>query len=186
MSEVLAAAARVVQELERAGFDYALSGAVALAYWARPRATLDIDIAVDAGAMQLPSLLTALRAAGCEVHEDRAIAAAQRGDFGVKIQGMRVDVFLPVLELSSAAMERRVQVAFGAGHIWILAPEDLALFKLMFGRTRDFADLEQLFAMQRDRLDYAYMDRWVSTMFSANDSRARKYHELKALARNAP
>ncbi len=106
MSRVLDAAGRLAEALEGAGFDYALSGAIALAYWARPRATVDIDLAVDVDVTRLPELVAALVNTGCSIDESRALAAAERGDFGGRIAGIRVDIFLPVLALSEAAMAR--------------------------------------------------------------------------------
>ncbi|MBK8183213.1 MAG: nucleotidyl transferase AbiEii/AbiGii toxin family protein [Candidatus Competibacteraceae bacterium] len=38
---------RLTQALDRAGIDYALCGGLALAVYARPRATLDIDLMVE-------------------------------------------------------------------------------------------------------------------------------------------
>jgi hypothetical protein len=73
MSRVLDAAGRLAEELEGAGFDYALSGAIALAYWATPRATVDIDLAVDADATRLPELVAALANAGCSIDESQAL-----------------------------------------------------------------------------------------------------------------
>jgi hypothetical protein len=185
MSQVLEAAWRLASALDREGFDYALSGAIALAYWSTPRATVDIDIAVDADATRLPALLDALTAAGCAIDRERAMATAERGDFGGRIDGIRVDVFLPVLAISAAAIERRVRVPFGDREVWILSAEDLALFKLIFGRTRDFADLERLLAARRDRLDYAYMERWVSSLFSPEDPRVARFRDLCGRDRGA-
>jgi hypothetical protein len=184
VSAVLEAAGRLTDALEQAGFDYALSGAIALAYWSTPRATVDIDLAVDADAARLPELFDTLAAAGCSIDPERAMASAQRGDFGGRIDGIRVDVFLPVLALSAAAIERRVRVPFGRREAWILSAEDLALFKLIFGRTRDFADIERLLAAQRDRLDFEYMERWVSSIFVSDDPRATRFRDLCRLARS--
>ena len=43
--------ARLTQALEKAGLDYALCGGLALAVYARPRATLDIDLMVEPAAL---------------------------------------------------------------------------------------------------------------------------------------
>lgn len=183
MSAILDAAGRLAEELERGGFDYAMSGAIALAYWATPRATVDIDVAVDADVTRGPELLATLRAAGCQVDEERALAAAERGDFGCRMRGIRVDVFLPVLAISVEALTRRIRVPFGEREIWILSAEDLLLFKLVFGRTKDFADIEQLLAARHDRLDHNYIDRWLDSLFGGKDPRLTRFHELRQRAR---
>jgi len=178
---VLSAAAKIAEALERAGFDYAIGGALALAHWGVPRATVDIDIGVSAEPLQLPHLFEVLKDAGCELDVQRAAEAAARGDFGCRSEGVRVDVFLPVLPLARQVLERRVRVPFGDREAWIVSAEDAALLKLLFGRTKDYADLERLFAVQGPRLDFGYIDRWVAALFSIGDARQRRYEELKAL-----
>jgi hypothetical protein len=39
-------AGQIAAALDRCGEDYALGGAIALAYWAVPRGTLDVDLTV--------------------------------------------------------------------------------------------------------------------------------------------
>jgi hypothetical protein len=176
---VLDAARLVARSLEGAGFDYAIGGAIALAYWGVPRATVDVDVGVACEPMQVPHLLTALRDAGCTVDMARALDAAQRGDFGCRAMGIRVDVFLPSLPLAVSALGRRVKVPLGPVEAWIVTAEDAALFKLLFGRTKDVADLERLFAVRGQRLDLAYLDRWVQALFAAGDPRRAIYETLR-------
>ncbi|MBI4820536.1 MAG: hypothetical protein HY791_29985 [Deltaproteobacteria bacterium] len=164
--------------LEKAGFDYAIGGALALGFWAVPRATLDVDVGVDADALRLPDLLATLRQAGCIVDFERALEAAQRGDFGVRKDGVRVDVFLPELEVARAALDRRVSVEVSGRRLWIVSPEDLALLKLLFGRTKDFADLERLFSARAQSLDIEYLERSVGELFLSGDLRRAKFEEL--------
>jgi hypothetical protein len=178
---VLTAAATIAGALERAGFDYAIGGALALAHWGVPRATVDVDIGVSAEPLQLPELFEVLKGAGCELDVERAAEAAMHGDFGCRVHGVRVDVFLPVLPLARQVLERRVRVPFGEREAWIVSAEDAALLKLLFGRTKDYADLERLFAVQGTRLDFDYIERWVSSLFPAEDQRRTRYEALKAL-----
>ncbi|MBI2376474.1 MAG: hypothetical protein HYV07_20940 [Deltaproteobacteria bacterium] len=165
--------------LEDAGFDYAVGGALALGYWAVPRATLDIDVGVDADPLRIWDLIETMRRAGCELDPSKAFEAAQRGDFGARKDGVRIDVFLPNLELARAALERRVQIELSGRKLWIVSAEDLALLKLMFGRTKDFADLERLFALRADSLDFDYLTRGVEDMFPVGDVRRVKFEELR-------
>lgn len=175
---VLDATADVARALERAGFEYAVGGAIALAYWGVPRATVDVDVGVAAEPMQLPELFAALRDGGCDLDEAKAAEAAMRGDFGCRARGVRVDVFLPLLPLARSALDRRVRVPFGGSELWIVTKEDAILFKLLFGRTKDLADLERLFAIHPEALDRAYMDHWVSSLFAERDQRRVTYAAL--------
>jgi hypothetical protein len=94
-----------------------------------------------------------------------------------------VDVFLPAHPLAAAAIERRVRVPFGDADAWIVSAEDLALLKLVYGRTKDFADLERLFAERGKDLDYGYLERWVASLFAPGDPRAERFRELASRAR---
>jgi hypothetical protein len=181
VAPVLTAAATIAEALERAGFDYAIGGALALAHWGVPRATVDVDIGVSAEPLQLPELFAVLKGAGCELDDERAAEAAMHGDFGCRVHGVRIDVFLPILPLARQVLERRVRVPFGARPAWIVSAEDSALLKLLFGRTKDYADLERLFAVQGKRLDFDYIDRWASALFPPEDPRRTRYEALKAL-----
>lgn len=181
---VVEAVVRVTDALEAAGVDYALSGAVALAYWTTPRATVDVDVAVDVTPESVPDLVATLVGAGCRAEPD-AQERAMRGDFGVRCGGVRVDVFLPLLPVSRDLIARRVRVPFGERDVWIASAEDLAVFKLLYGRTKDFADLESLFAARRDKLDFNYLDEQVNAVFRPQDERAARYRRLAALARGS-
>ena len=167
--------------LEDAGIEYAISGALALAYWSAPRATLDIDVALNVPASALPFVIDTLTNSGYELRHD-ALEAAQRGDFGARLGGVRIDFFLPVLPISLDALSRRVQVPFGDHDIWILSAEDLMVFKLIFGRTKDFADIERLVAAQREKLQWNYLQHQLVHIFEPDDSRFLKYLELRKLA----
>jgi len=61
---------------------------------------------------------------------------------------------------------------------WFLSLEDTALAKLLYARPKDIQDLEHLFAVQRSRLDLAYLRRWLSAMVPAQDTRLRTLEEL--------
>ena len=89
-----------------------------------------------------------------------------------------MDVFLPVLPLARSAIDRRVRVPFGRAEAWIVSKEDAVLFKLLFGRTKDLADLERLFSVHAERLDRVYLDRWVGSMFEDDDPRRAAYASL--------
>lgn len=179
--DVTAAVISLCEALEAASIEYALSGAIALAYWTVPRATVDIDIAVNVAPAGIQHLLATLGAADCKIPAD-ARAAAQRGDLGVRCHGVRVDLFLPVLAISHEAVARRVRMPFAQAQVWILRAEDLVIFKLLFGRTKDFADIERLLAAQRSALDYAYIDRQINATFEVGDERIQRYRVLVQIA----
>ncbi len=44
--------------------------------------------------------------------------------------------------------------------LWFISAEDLCVMKLLYGRTKDLADLERMFAALPD-LDLEYMRTWL-------------------------
>ena len=103
----------LTEALETEVIDYVIGGAVALAYWTGPRATIDIDITVD---VDIPTILV------------------------------------------QEALVRKKRVPFGDRQINVMSPEDVLILKVLFGRTKDFADIERLLAMRS--VDNNYVDRW--------------------------
>lgn len=165
--------------LESHGYDYAFGGGIALAYWSTPRATVDIDVTIAVEPLGVPDLIARLQQGGCEVDVSSAVPAAQRGDFGARKDGVRVDVFLPHLPFMDDALARRQRVPMAGRDVWVFGPEDIVLLKLVFGRTKDIADLERLFANQGKRLDFVYLDRWVGQLFEAHEQRRSLYAGLR-------
>ena len=62
--------------------------------------------------------------------------------------------------------------------MWIIAPEDLVVLKMMFFRRKDLADIE---AVLRDRgatFDRGYVRRKLVELAGAEDERVRAWDEL--------
>jgi hypothetical protein len=60
-----------------------------------------------------------------------------------------------------------------------VSAEDCVLFKLLYGRTKDIADLERIFAVRGDRLDFSYVESWVDVLFPEDDARRTVYTTLR-------
>lgn len=145
--------------LEAASLPHAFGGALALAYAAEPRGTVDIDVNVFSPADDADAVLAVL--------ESIDLRPEQAGD-RVPMAGIRlrrpadpspVDVFLS-LDGNYVAVERRLVLhPFGPGATVLpfLSPEDLATFKLSFGRDKDWVDLRAM-ARSRPPLDLAYIE----------------------------
>ena len=172
-------ARRLADALEAAGVEYAIGGALALNLYSVPRATNDVDISVYPSAMQGPQLLATLQQAGCEIDEQRALdALARGGDFGAHLQGMRIDIFLPAFDLHESAHERAVRQPLQGRPAWFLTAEDIALFKLLWDRLIDRADLQRLVAVSGDRLDLGYIRGWLARLFPDGDPRVDAFEQL--------
>ncbi len=61
---------------------------------------------------------------------------------------------------------------------WVLSPETLAVFKMLFYRPKDLADLGQLLEIQRDRFDVGFVRRELVEMMGEDDERIATWDEL--------
>jgi putative restriction endonuclease len=96
----------LADHLEGAGIPYAIGGALALCVWGFPRATNDADLDVYATPERLDPVFDALVGAGCDVDRSAARSSAtERGDFRVRLDGMRIDVFVPSIPLYDSAAQ---------------------------------------------------------------------------------
>lgn len=143
----------VHRRLDSAGIEHALGGALALGYYADPRGTLDGDLLVFVPVAGADAVVDVLRPTG---FAPRTPPADSLPISGVRLlrEGERVhiDLFFVVDERYGEIAARRRTVPFGPDHepMPILAPEDIVLFKLSFGRAKDWGDVEDLLATTPD------------------------------------
>jgi hypothetical protein len=175
-------ARRIAEALEREGVEYAVGGAIACAYWSEPRATKDVDVNLFLDDRELDRVFAVLRAAGCELDEMNARATAvERGDFVARFGEMRVDIFLDSVPYHAEARRRRVRVHdLDGGSAWILSAEATCVFKMMFFRTKDLGDVENVVAKQGPSLDHAHVRAALVEMAGDADPRVRRWDEIVA------
>jgi hypothetical protein len=166
---------------------YAIGGALALAVWGFPRATNDVDIDVFVEVPDLDRVLGALQRAGCELDREECLASAQdRGDFRALYQGMRADFFVPSIPFyRSAASRVREALLLGRSAIY-LSPEDLAVFKILFFRTKDLLDVERLVAFNGSDFDADYVRDALVEIVGEEDDRLRRWDRLVVDATGNP
>ena len=179
-------ARRLADVLEAHDIPYAIGGALALGYYAEPRGTVDVDInifvtppdAVDA-------LLHTLAQAGFQVERPDTVlrTATEDGQFRGRIDGLRVDVFVPAFDYYASLEKRRRRVPFGGADLWVLGPEDLAVLKLMFFRPKDLADLHALVRDYGEQLDVAAVRAEVAALIGDDDVRVCEWDRIVAAAR---
>lgn len=130
--------------LDVAGIAHAFGGAIALAYCtAEPRATIDLDINIflslddaDAALVALPSEVTVTEA------NRRELAAT--GQTRAWWDSTPIDLFFDTHPFHHIAASRVRLVPFADHSIPVLDCTSLAVFKAMFSRTKDWADLEAM------------------------------------------
>jgi hypothetical protein len=139
--------------LARRRIPHAFGGAIALAYWTLdPRGTSDIDVNVFIPAVDAERLLRALPQ-GVEQPEGTAETIAREGQIRLWWDETPVDLFFDYVPIHDDAKRNRRRVPFEGTRIPVLGPTELAVFKVMFDRTRDWADVEAMIGAGTLNLD---------------------------------
>ncbi len=173
--------ARVValdRALSAAGIDHAFGGALALAYLTLdPRGTSDIDVNLFVPPADCEVALAALPP-GVAVPADTATVVRRDGQVRLWWDETPLDLFFDSVPIHAAAARHVRREPFAGGEIPVLGPVELAVFKIMFDRTRDWADIEAMLAAETLDLD-AVRDA-LGTMLEANDPRFDRLAESAA------
>jgi hypothetical protein len=174
-------ARRIADAFEAEQIPYAIGGALALAVWGFPRATNDVDIDVFVEPDDLGKVLATLERVGCELDREGCIDSARdRGDFRARFERMRIDFFVPSIPFYRS-VELRVQEALLGGRpARYLSPEDLAVFKMLFFRTKDLLDVERLVGFIGPRFDTTYVRTSLVEIVGREDDRIRRWDRLVA------
>ncbi len=124
---------------------HAFGGALALAWCTeRARATIDIDVNVFVEVDQADGVYLALPDAIAITDDDRAAIAAD-GQTRLWWDHTPVDIFFNTTDFHVVAAARARIEHFGGEEVPFLACRDLAVFKAFFDRTKDWADLEEMY-----------------------------------------
>jgi hypothetical protein len=172
---------QIAMALDAQRIPNALGGAIALAAWGVPRATVDVDLNVFVGDEGLEAVFDVFeRDVGIAV--DRGAARQRHERDGMFVLqspiGLRIDVFTPSIEFSWEAAKTAVRQPILGHEVSVLSAEALAVFKLLFFRSKDIADLERLVATQQRAMDLGYVRRWIADMMGEEDARVAKWDEL--------
>jgi hypothetical protein len=161
----------VHDSLDRARIPHAIGGAIALAYCTLdPRGTRDLDVNVFVGPQRAREVLAALPE-HVEVSGLRLEALESDGQVRLRSGITPIDVFLSVLPFHEHVARHVRHVPFEGRTIPVLDCTALAVFKAMFGRTRDWADIEAM--VEARSLDVAEASAWIREMVG-DDPRIEK------------
>lgn len=171
-------ARRLADTLANEGIPYAVGGALALAYYAAPRATVDVDINVFVQPREgLARLLNVLAMAGFAADSPETLTrtALEDGQFRGRVAGVRVDVFVPAIPFYAEMASRTRQVPLLGRPIYILGPQDLLTLKMMFFRRKDLADVEAVLRSAPAELDVESIRARLVEMVGEDDERLREW-----------
>jgi hypothetical protein len=167
MDDQLRFLALIDERLNAARIPYMVTGSFAMAVYAIPRMTRDIDLVIALAEQQVPALLQAF-AADCYL-ERAAVeeALTGRGMFNAihRAWHLKADFIVRKDEpYRRVEFERRRQIGLGGQSYPVVTPEDLVLSKLCWRRESrsdlQLKDIEQILAAQPD-IDWAYLRQWA-------------------------
>ncbi len=149
---------------------HAFGGALALAYYAEPRATIDIDVNVFIPATDAEPALLPLRALGIASDASAHGTVTRDGQLRLYWDRTPVDLFFNYDPFHDAAASAVRRVPFAASTIPILSAEHLTVCKVVFDRAKDWVDIAEMRAA-RTPLDAAEVIRWVERIVGDSDPR---------------
>jgi hypothetical protein len=163
----------IAQALEHAHIPYAFGGAIALAYYAAPRGTEDIDVNVFLRAEEAGTCLEELERLGIEssaadrdVHDHRVVLSWEHTP---------IHLFFSYDPFHESCRVRARLVPFPDGEIWILSAEDITIFKVIYDRPKDRAEVREVLLCLGERMDVAYTIGWLERILSSEDARVTRF-----------
>jgi hypothetical protein len=148
---------------------HAFGGAIALAYCTgQPRGTIDVDLNIFVPTQQAPELLERLRPI-LRATVSQAERLQRDGQVRLRSGSTPVDLFLSYAEFHDVAQRRIRLVEFQGRSIPVLDCTDLAVFKAMFDRTKDWADIIE--ALRAGSINTRRLRSWITRLTSKDDPR---------------
>ncbi len=148
---------------------HAFGGAIALAYWAEPRATIDIDVNVFLPAGQADRALQPLSAIGAQT-QGAIDGIGQDGQTRIWWDDTPIGLFFSYDPFHDAARDAIVEVPFANTSIPVLSAEHLAACKVVFDRPKDWIDIDAMIETGT-HLESAEVLRWVGRVVGDEDPR---------------
>jgi hypothetical protein len=150
---------------------HAFGGALALAYYAEPRATIDIDVNLFVAPDRFADVANHLRGLGVDVDRaDVAETVARDGQVRLMWDGTPVDHFLAYHAFHEAASRATRAVPFADSTIPILSGDHLVVCKVVFDRPKDWVDVAAM-VDAGTAIETAEVLRWVGRIAGDTDPR---------------
>jgi hypothetical protein len=167
------------EQLARAKMPHAFGGALALAYYAEPRATIDIDVNVFVAPSDYPAVEQTLASLG--VGDDVDPEVVQRdGQCRLHWGDTPIDLFFAYDKLHEAMRRMIRKEPFGDTTIPVLAPEHLLVCKAVFNRPKDWLDIEQMLVCV-DELNTQEVRGWLARIVGTDDPRTERFEKEVAV-----
>jgi hypothetical protein len=168
----------VHEALRTAKVPHAIGGALALAYYAEPRATIDIDLNLFVPTELWSRVFNALSPLGIDTSGTDTEALLRDGQCRLWWGDNPVDLFFAYDPIHEEMRKDARRYPFADETLPFLSPVHLAVCKAMFDRPKDWIDIEQML-VANDDLELPAIEGWLMRMVGPDDLRLRRLRELK-------
>lgn len=170
--------------LDKAEIPHAFGGALALAWCTgQARGTIDIDINLFAGSSSIRSALTAMPS-GVDWTESDVVRLERDLQHRLWWEHTPLDIFFNSTEYHLDLQHRVRDEHFAGAKIPFLSCVDLAVFKVFFDRTKDWADLEAMH--DAGTLDFNFVAGVIANYLGPDDPRLSRLLALRDTGRINP
>jgi len=144
-------------------------GGIAVSLWGHPRTTYDIDAVIGISSSEKDKFLLEASKQNFTYDKRNPVKIIQKSAFitlasSAKSHKIYVDLFLASGEYQRAALSRRKEIKLSGRKIPVISAEDLILYKLLAGRTKDIDDIREILVFQKGKLDMTYMKKWAEKL----------------------
>ena len=176
----LSLAEKIVQlhhALQKEDIPHAFGGALALAWCTeRARGTIDIDLNIFVDASHAAATFRALPPE-VKWSEEDITKTGDEGQIRLWWDTTPIDIFLNTLKLHEHMARRCRWEDFAGSAVPFLSCQDVAVLKVFFNRTKDWADLEEM--QKAGTLDMRAVSAYIIEYLGADDERLDKLRSLR-------
>jgi predicted nucleotidyltransferase len=168
---------RIAQYLDGHKVPYMIIGGQAVLLYGTPRLTRDIDITLGIDTDQFLVIDKLCRDLDLRVlSDDPERFAAQTKVLPAEdtASRIRVDFIFSFTPYERQAMERANEVPMEGYPVKFASREDVIIHKMFAARAVDLEDVRHILAKGKQRIDYAYINRWLSEF-----SRLPEYERIR-------
>jgi len=159
-------------------------GGIAVSLWGQPRATYDIDGVIGISTAEADKFLSEVSKENFSYDRKKPVKIIQGFAFitlvyPIKSHKIYIDLFLTSDKYQEVALSRRKEIVLSGKKIPVISAEDLILYKLLAGRTKDIEDVREILIAQKGKLNMRYMKKWAKelgvTTFLSDELNSLKY-----------
>ena len=156
---------KTAEHLDQQEIPYMIIGGQAVLVYGRPRLTRDIDITLGVDTDKLASIEEVCKTLKLRILADNPQEFAQNTKVlpteepDLKI---RVDFIFSFTPYEAQAIKKAKRVLIADYPVKFASCEDVIIHKMVAGRAIDEEDIVGILARNRDAIDFAYIEKWLS------------------------